>query len=555
MQRPLIQRPGVFMFTQTAIIDTTSSARWVHNEGAFMSADAAMVLGEEVGQRRAAACLHAPGYEERTQRLDHARAPLLDAIHAYCTVDMMPFTTPGHKRGRGLDPEAATVLGSEIFGRDVPVANGIDDTRLTHGFLQQAERLAADAFGAERSFFLLGGSTLSNQIALLSTLGPGDEVIVARNAHKSVQTALALTGARPIYVRPRYDPELQIAHGITSDDLAATLGAHPGARAVVVVSPTYFGSAADLAGLAAVCHARAIPLIVDEAWGPHFAFHPAFPPSAMAAGADIGVTSIHKVLSGFSQASLLNVQGRYVDPDRVAMWVHMLETTSPSALILASIDAARRQMALRGYDMLDRLRAIARDTRAAIDAVPGLRAISHAIEGQPGVTALDPTKVVVDVRQLGVSGYAAEMWLREHARIAVEMSDHRRLVALLTVADDAASVALLVDGLRRLATAHRDLPAAPRVASYAFLLADLDTESVLTPREALFAPARHIPLRDAEGTIAADTITPYPPGIPALAPGERITALIVAYLTEGLASGMYVTGIADRTRPMIRVVR
>jgi arginine decarboxylase len=489
----------------------------------------------------------------RQTTFDHTCAPLVEALRVYHDRHMLPFTTPGHKCGRGVDPEARATLGMEAFVGDVSVGGGIDDTHQTRDLLRRAERLAADAFGAEHSYFLLNGSSLSNQIALLSVVGPGDEVVVARNAHKSVQTALVLSGARPVYVRPSLDTDLEVAHGVTVQALRATLHAHPCAKAAVIVSPTYFGVCADVRALSDLCYERGLSLIVDEAWAPHFPFHPALPPSAMACGADIGVASIHKVLSGFTQSSILNLQGDRVDAARVVTWVGLLQTTRPSAFILASIDACRRQMALHGRALLTRTLALGAYAHAAINRIPGLRTLGPEVLGRPGAVARDPTKLVIDVRGLGLSGYAAEAWLRQHRHIAVEMSDHRRVVALLTIADDTRTVDCLIDALRALAAA-----APGTTAGRAALLCDpgaLETESVLTPREAVFAPARHVPLATAGGAIAADTITPYPPAIPILAPGERITEPIVAYLHASLATGMHVTGIADPMQPLLRVVR
>ena len=484
--------------------------------------------------------------------LDQTQAPLAEAVRAYRDDEMTPFTTPGHKRGRGIAAETAQWLGHAAFTNDVPVASGVDDTHTTRDVLGAAERLAADAFGAERSFFLLNGSSIGNQAAVLAVAAPGDEIVVTRTFHKSMLAALILSGARPVYVRPRPDPALEVAHGLEASDLAATLDRHPRARAVLIVSPSYYGVAADVHALTAVCHERDIPLIVDEAWAPHFAFHPDLPPSAMACGADAGVASIHKVLTGFTQSSILNVQGPRVDPARVAAWLGLLQTTSPSAFILASIDACRRQMALHGRALLSRTLALGAWARGEINGLPGLQTMGTEVIGRPGAAALDGTKLVIDVRGAGLSGYTADAWLRERHHITVEMSDHRRVVALLSIADDERSVGRLIAALRELVTSAPRDEAAPHAMPG--LVAGLDTESVHTPRDAFFAPARAVPLDAAAGHVAAEVVTPYPPGIPLLAPGERITAPIVAYLRAGLAAGMHITGAADPILATLRVV-
>jgi len=485
--------------------------------------------------------------------LDQSHAPLVEALRAYHDADMLPFTVPGHKKGRGIAPELSDILGDGAFRGDIPLAGGLDDLQMTGDLLTSAERLAADAFGAQRTFFGVGGSSLSNQIALLSIVGPDDEVIVARNAHKSTYAALILSGAHPIYVQPCYDADLDVAHGVSAANLAATLDAHPRARAALVVSPTYYGVAADLPALADVCHARGVALLVDEAWAAHFAFHPALPPSAMAAGADLSVTSVHKVLTGFSQSSLINVQGNLVSSERVAQWVGLLGTTSPSALILASIDACRRDMMLHGYAHLERTLALSARARAALAALPNLQVLGSEVVGRPGAAALDATKLVIDVTGTGMTGYAVDAWLRDQWNIAVELSDHRRVLALLTVADDADSVGRLLQALSHLSAAATRERSAPR--TMVVPLPALATDAVMTPRAAVAAPSRRVRLADAVGSIAAELLTPYPPGIPIAAPGERITRPMVEYLGAGLAHGMYVTGASDPSLQMVSVVQ
>lgn len=483
---------------------------------------------------------------------DHSAAPLAEAVQAYRDAGTLPFTTPGHKRGKGVPAATAALLGAETFANDIPLASGVDDTHLSRDVLGQAERLAADAYGAARTFFLLNGSTLGNQAAILSVAGPGDEVIVARNFHKSMLSALILSGARPIYIYPQHDPAMEVAHAIRPADVAAMLAAHPRARALLLVSPSYFGVASDLAAIAALCHQRGVPLVVDEAWGPHFPFHPALPPSAMASGADAGVTSIHKVLTGLTQSSILNLQGNLIDPSRVASWLGLLQTTSPSALILASIDACRRQMVLHGRELLSGTLALGARAREALNATPGLSVLGAELVGQYGVAAVDSTKLVVDVRGSGASGYAVDVWLRQRHGITVEMSDHRRVVALLSVADDEQSAGRLIEALQQFAASAPGDSGTPPVA--AVEVATLRTESAMTPREAFFAPAQAVPLDEAIGRVAAEVVTPYPPGIPLLAPGELVTRPIVEYLHAGRSAGMHVSGVADQSLGTLRVV-
>ncbi|HET7093169.1 MAG TPA: aminotransferase class I/II-fold pyridoxal phosphate-dependent enzyme, partial [Thermomicrobiales bacterium] len=300
---------------------------------------------------------------DRIAAVDQRRAPLLEGIQRYHDLGIVPFSTPGHKLGGSLDDALRGRFGETLFRNDVPLGGGIDDTHYHGETLREAERLAAAAWGADRAFFLVNGSSAGNHAFLLAAIRPGDKVIVGRDMHKSLLVSLILTGATPVYVAPGLHPELNVGMGIAPEEIAAALDAHPDARLVALVSPSYCGVASDLAGIAAVAHARGVPVYVDEAWGPHFHFHPALPPSAMASGVDGAVTSAHKMLGSLTQAALLNAQGPRVEAGKVQAAVGMVVTTSPSVPILASIDGARRQMALHGEALLERAIALAADAR------------------------------------------------------------------------------------------------------------------------------------------------------------------------------------------------
>jgi arginine/lysine/ornithine decarboxylase len=482
----------------------------------------------------------------RVQAPAHHRVPLVEVLRRYQEAGTVPFSCAGHKLGGGADRELVAMLGAELFRADVWLDTGTHDRAL-----RAAEALAAAAWGADRCFFLGNGSSSGNHAFLLATLDPGDEVIVARDLHKSMLAALILTGAHPVYVAPRLHPELGIAVGVHPDDVAAALDAHPAAKLVAVVSPSYFGVAADLAAITRAAHARDVTVYVDEAWGPHFGFHPRLPLSAMAAGADGAVTSTHKMLSSLSQSSILNLRGGRVPPGRVAAAVRLTQTTSPLVPLVASIDACRRQMALHGEQMLDRTLGLAADARRRLGMLPGLRVLDAAALDL-GPRQLDPTKLVVDVAGLGLTGLAAEQALRERFAIAPEGSDLSSVILFVTIGDTAASIDQLVGGFTALCAERTVVAAgAPPRSSGAAIGPGVQA---LTPRDAFFAPARTVPLRAAAGEVAAELVTPYPPGIPVLAPGEVITADKLDYLANGRANGMYVCGPADPSLATIRVV-
>lgn len=483
------------------------------------------------------------GPDSRRQR----RAPILEALTRGREADLTSFHCPGHKHGAGADRELVDLLGAELFACDVWLPPACYAAAL-----REAEALAAEAWGAERACFLVNGSSSGNHAFLLATLAPGDEVIVARDIHVSLLTALILTGARPIYVTPRFHPVAGVSLGVAPEDVAGALDANPGARLVVLASPSYYGIAADLPGIVTAAHACGVPIYVDEAWGPHLGFHPALPPSAMRCGADAAVTSTHKLLGSLSQSSLLLFGGARLDRDRIAAVVGMTQSTSPFLPFLASIDAARRQMALDGEALLERVLSLARDIRARLARLPGI----EILDGQRlGLDCYDSTRLVIDVQGLGLTGYAAEAQLRARFGIAPEMSDRVSVVCLLTIGDSRDSVARLVDAFRALSTLHgsgRSAPAERFTRALGGIVAA--GPQVLAPREAFFAPARPVPLGASVGEVAAELIVPYPPGVPVIAPGELITADKVAYLGAELARGMSVRGASDRSLATVRVI-
>jgi arginine/lysine/ornithine decarboxylase len=484
--------------------------------------------------------------------LDHRRAPLVEGISRYREHSIVSFSTPGHKGGRRVDAEFRSLLGPDAFASDIPLGGGIDDTHFRGDSLTRAERLGADLWGAERSFYLVNGSSAGNHAFLLATLRPGDEVIVARDLHKSLLVALILTGARPVYVAPRLHPELNVGLGIAAADVEAALAAHPTARLVALVSPSYCGVPSDLAAIAAVAHRHGVPLYVDEAWGPHFHLHPELPPSAISSGADGAVVSTHKVLGSLTQAAILHLQGSLVDQGRIAAAVGMVQTTSPAATILASIDGCRREMALHGRELLDRAVALATDARARLQALPGIDVLDAA---RLGVDAFDVTKLVIDVHRLGLTGFEAEAALRDRFGVQPEMSDLVGVVCLVTVGDTEASIERLVAAFAALS--------AERAGGGAGHDSDLLRSSgvviasgtqALSPRDAYFSPSRPVPPAAAIGEVSAELVIPYPPGIPVLAPGDVISAEKVEYLLAGAAQGMYLSGPADPTLRTIHVV-
>jgi arginine decarboxylase len=485
--------------------------------------------------------------------LDQGRAPMLEALRAFHECEPASFSIPAHKAGRALEDLTREVLGEGPYRADAPTHKGLDDRVSSYKVQSYAQELAADTFGADQALFSTNGSTLSVQIAVMAVTHPGQEVAVARNVHKSVISGLILSGARPVFVDPVYDDEYALAHSVTPDALAKALDAHPDAKAMLAVSPTVAGVAADVAALAEVCHDRDVALIMDDAWGADFSFHPELPPGSMESGADLAVASFHKSLTGLMQTSIILVQGERIDMERLQLALDGFETTSTSAMLVASMDAARRAMALHGEQLLDRTLALSRRGGQQIGELPGIRLLGPELDGRPGVAARDETKIMIDVTGLGITGFQAADWLYEHRRVGAEHHDLHHLMFIVTVADDEAAVDRLVAAMRDLVDAAprvgggRELPSLPPVSQ-------LVGDYVMSPREAFLGTTRRVDLADAAGEIAAEPVSPYPPGVPLLVPGQRVHDGHVEFLRKGLEAGMFVEGVSDPSLEQLRVV-
>ncbi|MGW0904521.1 aminotransferase class I/II-fold pyridoxal phosphate-dependent enzyme [Streptomyces sp. NPDC002853] len=483
--------------------------------------------------------------------VDHARAPVLEALADHRRKGRISFTPPGHKQARGADPLVREVLGDAVFHGDLLASGGLDD-RLGRGrVLERAEHLMADAVHAAHTFFSTCGSSLSVKAAMLSAAGPHEKLLIGRDAHKSVVSALILSGIRPVWVDPSWDPDRHLAHPPSADAYAEAFAAHPDAMGALVTSPTPYGSCADLRGIADVCHRHSRPLIVDEAWGAHLPFHPGLPSWAMDAGADICVTSIHKMGSGLEQGSVFHLQGDLVDPTVLKSRADLFGTTSPSVLIYAGLDGWRRQMALRGKDLMGAALDLAAGVRAEIEEIDGLH-VNDRVDFCGPAADFDPLPVVIDVSGLGTSGFRAADWLREHRSIEAHLADHRRISTQLTHADDRETADQLLAGLRALSQAAPGLRPVPEVdvpSPTALRLSQVDL-----PRDAYFGPTVDVPVAEAAGRVAAEMLTPYPPGIPAALPGERLTEPVLRYLSTGKAAGMNLPDAADPGLDTVRVV-
>ncbi|MFJ7147273.1 aminotransferase class I/II-fold pyridoxal phosphate-dependent enzyme [Streptomyces sp. NPDC100445] len=483
--------------------------------------------------------------------MDHSRVPVLEALEEFRRRRDVVFGPPGHRQGRGTDPRVAEILGMDVFRSDVLSLNGLDDRRLSQGVLAQAQELMADAVGAEHAFFSTCGSSLSVKTAMLSVAGPGEKLLLSRNAHKSVIAAVIINGVVPIWVHPKFDTERHLAHPPEADDVRNRLREHPDAKGMLLITPTDWGTCADIRGVADACHEFDVPLIVDEAWGAHLPFHPDLPTWGMDAGADVVVTSVHKMGGAIEQSSVFHLQGDRVSPDVLKQREDLLGTTSASSLVYASLDGWRRQMVEQGRELLGDARHRAERIRAQLRDMPGLRVMGGEIIEQGLAAEFDPLKIVVDVRELGISGMQAAEWLRAHRHVDVGGSDTCRISASITHADGDDTEKVLLEAVAALVEHADSIERRPAV--HLPEPHELELEQALLPRDAFFGPAEQVPAEQAVGRIAAETISPYPPGVPVVAPGEVITAEVLDYLRSGIAHGFLVSDSADPSLETLRV--
>jgi lysine decarboxylase len=510
-----------------------------------------MAERQPVTQARTGAGAVDPGQRE---------APYLDALRAYAERDPARLHVPGHKGGPGADPELAEAIGLRALEMDIPSLMPGIDVGVEPTPFQRAQSLAAEAWGARRAWFLINGASQGNLVAGLALAHLGDRIVVQRNAHSSTIDALILSGMRPTFVAPELDPELQIAHCLTPEALAAALDATPGAVGATVVSPTYFGAVADVRALADVAHARGIPLIVDEAWGAHMAFHERLPTHALACGADLVVSSTHKVVGSLTQSAMLHLgwesEGR-LDENVVDRAVTLVESTSPSSLLTGSLDAQRRYAAWHGHELLEETMHAMEVTRGAVRAIEGLDVLDERFVGRPGVFDYDPLRLAVDIRGIGVTGYELANMLLEIADVNLELAGEKVIVGVFGMGERALDTGRrLVDALRAAVDEldARDAGADGGGSGGDFAPPPPWGELVMGPREAFFAPQEVVPVEEAVGRIASESLAAYPPGIPNVLPGERLTAETLDYIQQTLELGGSLRGASDRKVRTLRVV-
>ncbi len=481
--------------------------------------------------------------------MNQSQTPLLNILKALANNPHAPFYTPGHKRGVGISPTLVDVFGKAVFSHDLSELTELDNLSAPSGVIEQAQALAAEVFGASNTWFLVNGSTCGIEAAILATCGNGDKIILPRNVHSSAIAGLILSGARPIFVHPEYDSVSDIAHSITPEAVKAALEQHPDTKAVLMVYPTYYGVCGDVEAIASITHEYNIPLLVDEAHGAHFAFHPQLPTSALAAGADLSVQSIHKTLSAVTQASMLHVQGPRIDIPRLRKALQLVQSSSPSYLLLASLDAARQQMALHGKELMSQTLQLADEARSCISQISGLSVLISS--ANPGFVALDQTRLTVTVSSLGLTGFEADEILETQLGVRAEFPSLQHLTFIISLGNTTEDIQQLIQAFTTLSLQRQ---AADRAIATGLWdnFVKVGSSMAMSPREAFFAATESVPIEQAGDRISAEIVSPYPPGIPLLMPGEIITKPALEYLQDIQRFGGFISGYTDASLQTVK---
>lgn len=457
-------------------------------------------------------------FKKFTQK-EHKEKPLIEALVQYCEYDdVLPFDVPGHKKGRSDHPLKA-LLGDAFMKYDVNSMKQLDLLSNPVGVIKKAEELFADLYGSDEAFFLINGSTSGIHMMLLATLNPGDSIILPRNVHKSAITGLVLCGGYPVYMYPEYDVDYGISTNVRFEEAKRAMDENDDAKAIFLINPTYFGATAELEKIIDYAHEKGMIVLVDEAHGALLPFSEELPKSAIHLGADLVTVSIHKTAGSLTQSSVLLMNEGMVSKSKLRSTINLLQTTSASYLLMSSLDGARYQLAKDGFDKTQELVKLCTHAIEKINALPGLSCFSHNKIGEPGVAGFDCTKLTINVRGIGLTGFDAYELLRDKYKIQMELAETYSILAIVGIGDTEESIERLVSALKRLATEDK---------KEAIEMIDIKFDPVYprvyySPREAFYMDKEVIKLSDSIGKIAGENLMIYPPGIPVIILGERIT--------------------------------
>ena len=478
---------------------------------------------------------------------DQTRAPILEALKAHKAARVVPFDVPGHKQGRG-NPELTAFLGRACLEADVNSSKPLDNLCHPVSVIKEAEALAAQAFGGANAFFMVSGTTSAVQSMVLSVCKQGDEIILPRNVHRSVIGALVLCGAAPVYVNPQTNERLGIALGMSVEDVKKAIEAHPSAKAVLVNNPTYYGICSDIKQITNMAHMHGMAVLADEAHGTHFSFGENMPISAMAAGADMASISMHKSGGSLTQSSIL-VTGPRINAGHVRQIIGLTQTTSGSYLLMSSLDISRKNLALNGKQIFSKVCDLAQYARDEISEIGDYYAYAREIVNGDTIFDYDPTKLSINTLDIGLAGVEVYDILRDEYDIQVEFGDIANILAYISVGDRDRDIERLVSALAEIRRRYK------RSKSGMMRMEYISPQVAATPQEAFYADKRSVPIEQCAGEICAESVMCYPPGIPILAPGERITEEILEYIRYMKEKGGSLTGPEDLSIERLNVLK
>ena len=480
-------------------------------------------------------------------KLNQERAPIYEALELFRTQRVVPFDVPGHKRGRG-NPELSSLLGERCVGMDVNSMKPLDNLCHPISVIREAEELAANAFGVAHAFLMVGGTTSSVQSMILSVVKRGEKIILPRNVHRSVMGAMVLCGAIPVYVNPACDERLGISLGMAVEDVITAIRLHPDAKAVLVNNPTYYGICSNLEEIVRVAHEHGMLCLADEAHGTHFYFNEELPIGAMTAGADMASVSMHKSGGSLTQSSLL-LMSDTMQEGQVRQIINLTQTTSASYLLLSSLDISRRNLALRGQKEFAKVIELAKYARQEINKIGGYYAFGQEITNGNSSYDYDLTKLTVNTLEIGLAGIEVYDLLRDEYDIQVEFGDIGNILAYLSIGDRAREIERLVSALAEVK--RRYGKPGNSLMRYEYM----EPQVVLSPQEAFYAAKEPLPIGDTKGRVCSEFVMCYPPGIPILTPGERVTEEILTYIAYAKNKGCSMTGPEDANIEVLNVVR
>lgn len=481
--------------------------------------------------------------------MEQNRAPVFEAVTKYADLRPAYFCVPGHRYENGVNTQFRSFAGDNIFKIDLTETMITDDLHCPVSAIKEAQELAADLWGADHTFFLVNGSTCGNEAMILSAVKPGEKIMIAGNCHKSVYNALILSGAHPVYIMPETVDDLGIAGGISPAEAERLFQQYPDCKAMLVTSPDYYGIVSDIRSLAEICHRHGALLLVDEAHGPHCYFSEKLPEGALRCGADMCVQSLHKTAGALTQSSLLHVKGSLADIEMLRNSLQIVQSSSPSYILMTSLDTARRDLALHGKEMFENAFELTSSARTRINSIPGLKCAGKELEGTASVFRFDETRLIISAAQLGITGFELKAMLFDRYNVEVEMADSRNILAIISYANTQEDIEMFVSALSDISAHHSsgiplcETTKMPQQACCA-----------MSPREAFFAKKKVIPWNEAQGCISAEMIAPYPPGIPVIRPGEIFTSEILDHLKQIRSSGGYIHGLSDETMETLTVV-